>query len=180
MKSKSVALLFVCVAFASLHGLSQDTDSKRQNVCNRIKQVRAIPFEELKDPNKDSAYAALIADGASILPSLVECITDERKMPDPRPVPTVSDFRVGDLAFMVAAKSSDVKFEDTLPPEVMARWNDDGVYGYFAYVARKGARRALQKCWQEWLKTNYDFQQHRIKSVVKTLPHPCSQVVGQQ
>lgn len=152
-----VLLLVACLCLTS----SGSTQGQRWStsrilqigaVCNRLSEIDRIPF---KDERVDSEiYNGIMAEGRNSVPCLVHKLTDLTRMKDPRTAPTYSDFRVGDLAFILLARITGTPFEQMLPHQVQARMSDEGVYAYFRYVQRPANRKTLQQKWRVWLKEN--------------------------
>jgi hypothetical protein len=71
-------------------------------------------------------------------------------MKDPRSAPTYLDFRIGDLAFFLLVRITEIPFEEMLPNSVKSRIKDEGVYAYFEHVKRTDNRKALQARWKAW------------------------------
>lgn len=140
------------------------------NLCSKLSEIKHIPFEG--EPINDAIYNQIAANHQEAIPCLIEQITNETKMHDPRSEPVESNFRVGDLAFFLLLDFTKVPFEEMLPRDVNARLNTEGVYAYFQYVSTSGNRVALQKRWQKWLK------QHKPAKVSKpgTLSHESDRV----
>lgn len=122
------------------------------NLCAKLNQVTHIPFQG--EPVNDPIYNKIAANRQAVIPCLIEQITNETKMPDPRSEPVASNFKVGDLAFFLLIDFTGVQFEEMLPPDVRVRLNSEGVYAYFQYVSTPGNRVKLKGKWQKWLKSN--------------------------
>lgn len=119
--------------------------------CN---QVRAITLMPMKGVGDDPVYMALIEQGASALPGLVSCIADQSVMPDPREAPVYLGTTVGDVAFWTFARIAEISIADFLPIEYEKKWEDNGVYAYFEYVATVENRLELQARVSSWLDEN--------------------------
>lgn len=117
-------------------------------------QVRAITLIPMKGDGDDPAYLALIEQEAGALLDLVRCIADQSVMPDPRQAPVYASTTVGDVAFWIFARIAGVSIEDFLPTEYKEKWEYNGVYAYFEYVATPENRLALQARVSTWLYAN--------------------------
>src|SRR5262245_51391416 len=84
--------------------------------CRDLQALRLMPFkgETVDDP----VYNSLMAAGWDAVPCLLERITDDTLMPDPRKAPTYNGFAVGDAATMMLGRITGVPFDSVLPPEV--------------------------------------------------------------
>jgi len=116
--------------------------------------VRTITLMPMKSDGDDPAYLALIERGADALQDLVRCISNQSVMPDPRQAPVYAGTTVGDVAFWTFARIADVSIEEFLPREYKEKWEANGVYAYFEYVANLENRLALQARVSTWLDTN--------------------------
>lgn len=139
-------------------------DEDVESLCNRLHEIEKIPH---KDPNEtDPIFEALIAKGKEAMPCLVEKITDETPMHDPRQSVIWQHYKVGDTAvFMllrIAHEDEILRVEllqEMLPEEYRKEWKTNGVYAYFNYVSESKNRQELQRWWQNWMKKNLDNQQ---------------------
>ena len=111
-----------------------------------------MPFQN--EHVDDEVYNQVVAKGQAIVPCLVEQLTNGTKMADPRSEPTVADFRVGDLAFFLLLRITNVPFEQMLPNSVKDKLKEEGVYAYFKYSEDPANRAALQRRWKAWLKAH--------------------------
>lgn len=120
--------------------------------CKRLPEVKEMPFKG--EPVSDEAYNEIVGQGKAAIPCLIREITNTTRMKDPRPDPTYSDFRVGDLAFFLLVEITKTPFEQMLPDSVKSRMKSDGVYAYFGHVGRPNNRKALQDRWKAWWAKN--------------------------
>src|SRR5215510_10243605 len=95
--------------------------------CRDLQALRLMPFkgETVDDPVYNSLMAA------------------------PRKAPTYNGFAVGDAATMMLGRITGVPFDSVLPPEVLARWKDQGVYAYFEFVETAEGRHTIQQAWRD-------------------------------
>lgn len=139
-------------------------DENVESLCNRLHEIKKLPY---RDPNDtDPIYEALIAKGKEAMPCLVEKITDETPMRDPRGAPIVQDYKVGDTAvfMLIRIAHEDEKSQvelllEMLPVKYRKEWESNGVYTYFIYVSESKNRNELQRWWKIWIKENLDSQQ---------------------
>ncbi len=125
-------------------------DAQVADLCKRLGKIRLMPFYD--EHIDDKVYNQVKAKGMAIVPCLIDQLTNESKTPDPRPVPRISDFRVGDLAFFLLLQITHVAPEQVLPKEIWDAWPKEGVYAYFRYTHEDHANRVeLQRRWRAWL-----------------------------
>jgi len=135
-------------------------DENVESLCNRLSEIKKLPY---RDPNDtDPIYEALIAKGKEAMPCLIEKITDETPMTDPREAPPWRYYKVGDTAVFILARISKDEEEilkKMLPIKYRKEWETNGVYAYFNYVSESKNRDELQRWWRNWIKENLDSQQ---------------------
>lgn len=125
-------------------------DENVESLCNRLHELKKIPY---RDPNDtDPIFEALIAKGEEAMPCLVEKITDETSMRDPRGAPIVQDYKVGDTAvfMLIRIAHEDEKSQvelllEMLPVKYRKEWESNGIYTYFIYVSESKNRKELQE-----------------------------------
>lgn len=136
------------------------TNASPEALCERLADIKVIPH---KDPNDtDPIYEALIAKGKDAYPCLLNKITDNTKMPDPRGAPIWQNYAVGDTAVFILVNSvsaGDWQLEEKLliemlPPASREEWKTNGVYAYFNYVSEQANRKELQRWWKKRLDAN--------------------------
>jgi hypothetical protein len=138
-----------CVSSGQAPASQPSTPTAESHLCDRLADVRHVPFDN--EHVEDAIYNQIMSHKHAVVPCLVEQITNETRMADPRSEPVESNFRVGDLAFFLLVDITNVPFEQMLPDDVRARLRDEGVYAYFGYVSVPGNRAALQQEWKAWL-----------------------------
>jgi hypothetical protein len=126
--------------------------SEMDDLCRRLSEIKRLPFKG--ESIDDEIYNQFLKQGKAAIPCLINSITNATKMRDPRSAPSYEDFRVGDAAFFILLKITNVPFEQMLPYQVKARLKEEGVYAYFRYVEKTANRKALQDRWKAWLKEN--------------------------
>lgn len=122
-------------------------------LCSRIAEIKTLPLKG--DSGEDQVYDALVEAGDSVVPCLIEKVTDTTKMADPRQTPTYSDIRVGDIAYFILIDITKLGFTEPLPPDVKERHKEEGVYAYFRYVEKQENRKKLQSRLYEWYRQKY-------------------------
>jgi hypothetical protein len=126
------------------------SNSETSSPCGRLTAIRRIPFAD--EHVDDEAFNALMANGESAIPCLIRNLTNEAAIDDPRADPTISDFRVGDLAHFLLVRITKVPFEEVLPADVKSQFKKEGVYAFFRYTELPIHRKQLQSRWRAWLK----------------------------
>ena len=109
-------------------------DENVESLCNRLSEIKKLHYRDPNDTNP--IYEALIAKGKEAMPCLVEKITDESSMRDPREAPRWQHYKVGDTAvfILVDIAKDDELLEQMLPVKNRKEWETNGVYAYFNYV----------------------------------------------
>ena len=125
------------------------SDLYAADVCDRLPEVRTIPFKDESVP--DNAFNEIIKAGEDAIDCLVARLVDATPMADPRKSFTSRRFVVGDLASILLCRITGRPFEDQLPPEVRQDFPTRGVAAYFDYVEVRENRKALQANWKQWL-----------------------------
>lgn len=128
-------------------------------LCDRLADIQILPT---KDPTiTDPIYEVLISKGDSVIPCLIERISDKWKIPDPRySVPHWQHYAVGDTAVFILldilSDEDDLQWEklmkEILPPKYSEEWKTNGIYAYFNYVSEPKNRIELQRWWKKWLR----------------------------
>jgi hypothetical protein len=119
-----------------------------------IKDIRMLPMKDEAVP--DAAYNALVAAGEDAIPCLIQKITDETRMKDPRPAPKVESVAVGDTAFFVLVRVAKIDFVELLPPAVRKAYEgDEAIYGYFRHIDENNNRKQLQDAAVKWYEKKY-------------------------
>jgi len=137
-------------------------DENVESLCNRLHEVKKIPY---KDPNDtDPIYEALIAKGKEAMPCLIEKITDQTLMQDPRGAQPWEYYKVGDTSVFILAHiaKEDKIIQKMLPVKYRKEWETNGVYAYFNYVSESKNRDELQRWWRSW--GDVDHETMKLKS----------------
>ncbi len=129
------------------------TADEVQQLCNRVAEIKVLPMKE--ERGVDSTYDAFMTAGVRVVPCLIEKVTDETPIKDPRQAPTYSDTRLGDIAVFLIGDITQLDFFTLLPLEVQAKVPNQGVYAYFAYVEKPKHRKTLQDNLRVWFKDNF-------------------------
>ncbi|MEZ5344306.1 MAG: hypothetical protein R2681_02010 [Pyrinomonadaceae bacterium] len=119
-------------------------------LCNRLHEIKKLPY---RDPNDtDPIYESLVANEKESVLCLVNKITDETSMADPREAPPWQNYKVGDTAVFIlnriVGKGNNL-LPEMLPPKFQQEWKTNGVYAYFNYVSESKNRKQLQKWWKK-------------------------------
>ena len=131
----------------------QLTDDDVRALCNRVAEIKVLPMKDAR--GLDATFDALVDAGVRAVPCLIDKVTDETSMTDPRQAPTYSDTRVGDVAFFVAARNAKLDYAAVLPPAVTAKFPERGIYAYFEYVEKPKNRKRLQENFRVWFQQNF-------------------------
>lgn len=139
-----------CVADTGDRDTPSTSTSVSLNLCTHVSQIRSVPLKRGL-PVEDPHYNALRSDPLSAKSCLLELITNETLMADPRSEPTkVDGFVVGDLALFLLSDFDLVSFDAVMPEEVRATLPQRGVLAYFEWVRKPGNRSELQHRCREW------------------------------
>jgi hypothetical protein len=120
--------------------------------CGQLAEIRTIPMKG--ERVRDKAYNELKAGGCPVVAGLIERIVDTTPTPDPRQAPPYPGTKLGDVALFVLDDFTDRPFGDALPDDVNKEVPERGVYAYFDYVERNGARQQVRDNWRAWLKAH--------------------------
>jgi len=137
-------------------------DENVESLCNRLNEIKKLPY---RDPNDtDPIYEALIAKGKEAMPCLIEKITDETPMTDPREAPPWQHYKVGDTAVFILARiaKDEEILQEMLPIKYRKEWETNGVYAYFNYVSESKNRGELRRWWRSW--GDVDHETMKLKS----------------
>ena len=139
-------------------------DENVESLCNRLSEIKKLPY---RDPNDtDPIYEALIAKGKEAMPCLIEKITDETPMPDPREAPSWQYYKVGDTAVFILVRiaNDDEILQEMLPVKYRKEWKTNGVYAYFNYVSESKNRDELQRWWRSWRDVDHEMMKLKSRS----------------
>lgn len=139
-------------------------DENVESLCNRLSEIKKLPY---RDPNDtDPIYEALIAKGKEAMPCLIEKITDETPMPDPREAPSWQYYKVGDTAVFILVRiaKDDEILQKMLPVKYRKEWKTNGVYAYFNYVSESKNRDELQRWWRSWRDVDHEMMKLKSRS----------------
>src|SRR6185369_8695391 len=128
--------------------VQQLTDDDVRALCNRVAEIKVLSMKDEK--GLDATVDSLMTAGVRAVPCLIDKVTDETPMADPRQAPRYKDTKVGDVAFFMIARIANLDYAVVLPPEVTAKLPDQGVYAYFEYVEKPKNRKTLQNSLSVW------------------------------
>ena len=129
-----------------------DESRADMSLCKRLDEIKKLPN---RDPNdSDPIYEAILKNGNDAIQCLIEEITNELPMSDPRGGPVWQHYKVGDTAIFVLVRiiGNDDLLQEMLPLEYRDEWKTNGIYAYFNYVSETQNRRQLQQWWKERIK----------------------------
>ena len=158
VSSPRISIGFLFVLAVSFWNVSCDPPPTRNVdlLCESLKDIEMLPHKD--EPVADPAYNTLISAGEDALPCLIQKITDETMMKDPRSAPKVGNVAVGDTAFFVlldVGKIDQAGFLELLPPEVRKAYDEEGVNGYFRLIDEDNNRQKLQAAATRWYEKRY-------------------------
>ena len=126
-------------------------------LCRSVSTIRQLP-KDYGVRGADAAYDAIVAGGESVVPCLIDNITNTRVMTDPR-CPTISTATtIGDISYFLLIDILKLKFTDLLPLKVRQDYKTTGAYAYHRHIDRPGARKQLQAKLRHWYADNKDLQ----------------------
>lgn len=127
--------------------------------CERISDIQSLPA---KGRGSDPVYLAIMESGHTVVPCLIEKITDTTPMPDPRMAPSYDGVVVGDVAFFLFVRIARVDFAAMLPDPVRREYGEQGVYSYFSYVSDFPGRLELQQRCRDWWSANEEGREAAV------------------
>jgi hypothetical protein len=133
---------------------ASETRPFNAHACDHVAQIREIPVKQgllVSDPH----YNALKSDPKWAKDCLLDLVTDETPMTDPRlnHPSKVDGFVVGDLAFFLLSDFGLVSF-DAIMAMAKVDLSQLGVLDYFEWVKKPGNRSKLQALCREWIEKN--------------------------
>jgi|WetSurSiteA1Bulk_404760.scaffolds.fasta_scaffold91518_1 hypothetical protein len=129
--------------------LMNSSDLTADNYCNRLSEIKVIPFKGEKVNNE--VYNGLIEKGQQSIPCLIEKLTDTTLTKDPRKAPSYRYTTIGDVAFFVLLDITGLSLESFLPEDVRVAYQKEGIYAYFKFVEEPRNRGVIQNNWRTWL-----------------------------
>lgn len=151
MRLLFVLVLFVLAAFA-LPAIGQRSSSP-QLLCQKVKNIKELP-RDWGEKGVDKTYDEIVAAGYTVIPCLIDNLTNVVVMRDPR-CPTISTATtIGDISYFLLVDMLKLELTELLPDDVKADFKTTGVYAYQEYVTRKGARKELQMKLRKWYADN--------------------------
>lgn len=126
-----------------------------KNVCDRhLSQIKMIPFEG--SAGGDSHYDAIKTAGPEAVPCLIANVTNTVRKPNPRPIPSLGDARVGDTAVYLLSEITGIDTVKFLPRKYQNLYAQFGVLVVDKYLHdRSRNRRLLQRKLSRWYRTTY-------------------------
>lgn len=141
------SLLLFAVSACSSAGSHLEVSS----LCLRLREVKYMPVKP-GETHRDEAYDALWRERGHVSKCLVELVSSNEPMRDPREEPTRNPkFTVGDLALFLILDFNGVDFDAFVPEEVWKSIRTQGVPAYFDWVQQPGNRELVAKKSREWL-----------------------------
>jgi len=126
-----------------------------RNVCDEhLAQIKMIPFEG--NAGVDLHYDALKSGGAEAVACLIANVTNTLREPNPRPVPSLGDTRIGDVAVYLLSDITGVDTVKFLPRKYQDLNAEMGALVVDKYLHdRFSNRRFLQRKLGQWYRTTY-------------------------
>ena len=143
---RSIVLLILFFGLCAANVFSQSqgvSPSDAQALCDRLAEIKEFPRGR-GETGVDAVWDALIDAGESVVPCLIDKITDTTVMPDPRCPRFTEELKVGDTAYFILVDILKIGFVELLPAKVQESYITQGVYAYHDYIERKGKRKELQ------------------------------------
>lgn len=153
-------------------GAREPTADEVRDLCNQVSEIKILPMKQIR--RRDATFDAFMEAGVRVIPCLIEKVTDETPMPDPCEAPKYDDTRVGDVAYFLICDITQVDFVMLMPPEVEAKYRDQGVYAYFEFVENPKNRKRLQES-REWYRETFAASYGKALAKPKTLCPICVQ-----
>lgn len=153
--TKSIILLVLFFGLCAANVFSQSAKISLRSanaLCNRVAEIKEFPHD-VGEKGVDAAWDALIDAGETVVPCLIDKITDTTVMPDPRCPRFTDKLKVGDTAYFVLIDILKIGFTEMLPVDVQKRYKTNGTFAYHEYIERKGNRKELQTKLREWYRS---------------------------
>jgi hypothetical protein len=133
-----------------------------------------MPF--VGEPGEYPLFNEMIAAGDSLVPCLIDKVTDSTIMRDPGPGPTIGGFTVGDAAFRMIIYITREDQRSFLPEEVRAEWEDHGIYAYYKFRTDPNNRKLVQKSLRKWYvctrlsqPVSFEFECEPLREALKAI-----------
>lgn len=156
---KGIILVFIFTAAINCNLLAQSSNIDKSDtsniLCDRVSEIKHLPFKDGDETEIDKTYKSLYDAGETVIPCLINKVTDTTPMKDPRNIPGPTDTRVGDVAYFVLVGISKLNFIELLPAQVQKEYETEGVYAYHQFVSNRKNRVKLQADLKKWYERNY-------------------------
>lgn len=106
-------LLFGLCAFDGFAQSKKVSLSKADILCKSVSKIKELPHEA-DERGVDDAFDALLEAGETVVPCLIEKITDTAIMKDPRCPHITDETRVGDVAYFVLVAITKMGFVEVI------------------------------------------------------------------
>lgn len=147
--TKLITLLILVFGLFAANAFSQKVALRDAAVlCNRVAKIKELPHYD--ESGVDKVYDALAKAGDSVVPCLIEKITDTKVTRDPNCPRMSAETKVGDVAYFVLVRITKIGFIELFPADVQEKYKTEGTYAYYDYIEREGSRRELQARLREW------------------------------
>lgn len=155
MKSSYWILHFGILVLAIQASAQPGVSGQARDLCRKVSEIRQIPHDR-NDKGIDAAYDQIAAAGLSVVPCLIEQVTDTTITHDPRCPHITDETTIGDVSFFLLVDLLDIEFTQFFPENVKTSFKTNGVYAYHEYIVTKGARADLQKKLREYWRVTKD------------------------
>ncbi|MCD4652500.1 hypothetical protein K8T06_01030 [bacterium] len=142
--------IIICVCLFSGIACGDDCNS----LGDKLEKITVIPFKE--EAVNDTNYNEVMKQEVKNLPCLAQQIANTKIMQDPRQCFRSSSFCVGDLAFFLFIRKTQLKFKAFLPAEVITQIEIRGMWAYFEHVQEPENRKKLADKCREWCVNNLE------------------------
>jgi hypothetical protein len=131
-------------------------DKSSQYLCDHLQELQQMPWDRT-EYSGDAVYDALKRKGREAVPCLIDKVTDTRPAQNPTGAPFWAGltYRVGDTAVNVLMDINDMYWpKGMLSKKYEDMFKEEGMFSYYFYVDEvPGARRKIQKWWENWQST---------------------------
>ena len=146
-KAISIIIIFLLLLPFLSHVYAND-----DNICSDISNIKVMPFKN--ETIDDFAYNKIISSGDKALPCLIANVANMTLMNDPRKAPYYNNMTIGDVSFFLFLDITKQQLIEFMPPHVLKKYQDHGVYAYFEYSSKIENRIELQTKLINWIINN--------------------------
>ena len=155
MKSTSWVLFFGILVLTIPGSAQTEVSEQVRGVCRKVSEIKQLPHDG-NDKGIDAAYDEITASGLSLVPCLIDQITNRTITHDPRCPHITDETTIGAVSFFLLVDLLKIEFTQFFPENVKASFKTNGVYAYHEYIETTGARADLQKKLREFWRATKD------------------------